>query len=134
MAMDFTHVSSSLALHSLNHRHFQSKLVQHELLVLETFFPGRWPLRILFLQHRSCFVLGLIFIKIDVQILGQIKKKIIKNISISNEKKYQINVVEEFFSIIYVISIETYENEKNYTENLIIALFEIESDLIQSAI
>ena len=79
-------------------------------------------------------VLGLIFIKIDVQILGQIKKKIIKNISISNEKKYQINVVEEFFSIIYVISIETYENEKNYTENLIIALFEIESDLIQSAI
>ena len=78
--------------------------------------------------------MGLIFIKIDVQILGQIKKKIIKNISISNEKKYQINVVEEFFSIIYVISIETYENEKNYTENLIIALFEIESDLIQSAI
>ena len=69
-----------------------------------------------------------------MQILGQIKKKIIKNISISNEKKYQINVVEEFFSIIYVISIETYENEKNYTENLIIALFEIESDLIQSAI
>ena len=53
MAMDFTHVSSSLALHSLNHRHFQSKLVQHELLVLETFFPGRWPLRILFLQHRQ---------------------------------------------------------------------------------
>ena len=79
-------------------------------------------------------VLGLIFIKIDVQILGQIKKKIIKNISISNEKKYQINVVEEFFSIIYVISIETYENEKNYTDNLIIALFVIESDLIQSAI
>ena len=78
--------------------------------------------------------MGLIFIKIHVQILGQIKKKIIKNISISNEKKYQINVVEEFFSIIYVISIETYENEKNYTENLIIALFEIESDLIQSAI
>ena len=69
-----------------------------------------------------------------MQILGQIKKKIIKNISISNEKKYQINVVEEFFSIIYVISIETYENEKNYTDNLIIALFEIESDLIQSAI
>ena len=78
--------------------------------------------------------MGLIFIKIDVQILGQIKKKIIKNISISNEKKYQINVVEEFFSIIYVISIETYENEKNYTDNLIIALFVIESDLIQSAI
>ena len=78
--------------------------------------------------------MGLILIKIDVQILGQIKKKIIKNISISNEKKYQINVVEEFFSIIYVISIETYENEKNYTDNLIIALFEIESDLIQSAI
>ena len=69
-----------------------------------------------------------------MQILGQIKKKIIKNISISNEKKYQINVVEEFFSIIYVISIETYENEKNYTDNLIIALFVIESDLIQSAI
>ena len=43
MAMDFTHVSSSLALHSLNHRHFQSKLVQHELLVLETFFSWRWP-------------------------------------------------------------------------------------------
>ena len=78
--------------------------------------------------------MGLIFIKIHVQILGQIKKKIIKNISISNEKKYQINVVEEFFSIIYVISIETYENEKNYTDNLIIALFVIESDLIQSAI
>ena len=78
--------------------------------------------------------MGLIFIKIDVQILGQIKKKIIKNISISNEKKYQINVVEEFFSIIYLIWIETYENEKNDTDNLIIALFEIESDLIQSAI
>ena len=78
--------------------------------------------------------LDLIFTKIDLQILGQIKKKIIKNISISNEKKYQINVVEEFFSIIYVISIETYENEKNYTDNLIIALFVIESDLIQSAI